>query len=227
MQSEFEFDALPRQDLPRRERSAKAGLSVPRRARPAAPRTPFLPGCEPGQPYALFLGLLLPERAAAAAADLATSLSDEHGLWGKLIGRERLHVSLHQVGLSEGQIPLDVVARVARALESFSLPPFDVAFGRVSTFDRADPSRPLVLLCDGGLEALADLHRQLRSRLRQWRFKGLARSFNPHVTLLYDARVVPEQAVPPIAWTVSEVVLICSARGLSRYGVFGRWRLAG
>lgn len=222
MQSEFEFVASVEQTKP-----ANTGFASPRRMGPVVPPHPFLPGCEPGQPYVLFLGLLLPEKAAAATDDLSASLAWEHGLWGRRIGRERLHVSLHQVGVSEGQVPLDVVARVSRALEGFRLPPFDVAFGRVSTFERADPSRPLVLLCDCGLEALADLHRQLRSRLRQWRFKGLARSFNPHVTLLYDARVVPEQAVPPVAWTVSEVVLVCSARGLSRYGVFGRWRLAG
>jgi len=46
--------------------------------------------------------------------------------------------------------------------------------------------------------------------------------FNPHVTLLYDARKVEEQPIVPICWTVSEFVLIRSERGHTR---LARWPL--
>ena len=55
------------------------------------------------------------------------------------------------------------------------------------------------------------------------------RAYTPHVTLLYDDPLVPEQAVPPVSWRVSEFVLIDSLMNqpVKRYDVLARWPLSG
>jgi len=55
----------------------------------------------------------------------------------------------------------------------------------------------------------------------------VASSFTPHVTLLYDGRVVTERLVEPIRWTVREFVLVRSLLGKTRHIVIGRWPLRG
>jgi 2'-5' RNA ligase len=58
----------------------------------------------------------------------------------------------------------------------------------------------------------------LRSGLRR-----VANSnFTPHVTLLYDARGVEEYPIAPLAWTVTEFVLI---RSLGGHECLARWPL--
>jgi 2'-5' RNA ligase len=49
--------------------------------------------------------------------------------------------------------------------------------------------------------------------------------FTPHVTLLYDSRLVAEQAVSPIHWTAHELVLVHSLLGQTRYVPLARWPL--
>jgi len=48
--------------------------------------------------------------------------------------------------------------------------------------------------------------------------------WTPHVTLLYDAQRIAENAIAPVTWTVRELVLVHSRRGEGRYVQLGRWR---
>jgi 2'-5' RNA ligase len=48
-----------------------------------------------------------------------------------------------------------------------------------------------------------------------------------HVTLLYDKRVVDEQPIEPISWTVREFVLVRSLHGQTRHTDVARWQLRG
>ena len=50
-------------------------------------------------------------------------------------------------------------------------------------------------------------------------------SFRPHVTLLYDDQYVARQAVDPIRWTVSELVLVHGVVGEGRHITLGQWSL--
>ncbi len=52
-----------------------------------------------------------------------------------------------------------------------------------------------------------------------------ATQFTPHVTLLYDDKLVAEQPIPPIGWTVTEFVLIHSLLGKTEHIPLGRWPL--
>ena len=54
-----------------------------------------------------------------------------------------------------------------------------------------------------------------------------ARPSAPHLTLLYDACRVDEQAIDPVGWTVREFVLVHSLLGQTTYIPLGRWPLRG
>ena len=57
---------------------------------------------------------------------------------------------------------------------------------------------------------------------------GNPASFTPHVTMMYDEAVVPEHGVAPVAWPVTELVLLHSRIGQNLpYAVLGRWPLSG
>ena len=89
------------------------------------------------------------------------------------------------------------------------------------------PQKPFVLRSASGNAALRDFHARLGQSLRR---AGLAQwtraSFEPHVTLAYDALVLPPQPVPAIGWRASEFVLVHSLLGRTVHMPLARWALA-
>jgi 2'-5' RNA ligase len=53
------------------------------------------------------------------------------------------------------------------------------------------------------------------------------RTFTPHITLLWGAGIVEEQAVETFRWTVREFALVNSRVGQGEYVVLGQWLLRG
>lgn len=47
--------------------------------------------------------------------------------------------------------------------------------------------------------------------------------FTPHMTLSYGSERVPPQAIEPVRFTATELVLIHSRLWLSQYEILGRW----
>ncbi len=62
-----------------------------------------------------------------------------------------------------------------------------------------------------------------------WRGPGSAswwtRASRPHVTMLYDRRLVAEQTIEPVRWTVGGFTLIHSLLGRTEHIPLGRWAL--
>ena len=85
---------------------------------------------------------------------------------------------------------------------------------------------PFVLRATEGNAPLHALRDALADRLRG---VGLGRfaadGFEPHVTLAYDTRLVPTEAVAPVAWTAREFVLVHSLLGQTRHIPLARWPL--
>ncbi len=71
------------------------------------------------------------------------------------------------------------------------------------------------------------LQRALLADMKRAGIRPTEKSDKPHVTLLYDSRLVPEQPVEPVRWTVTEFVLVHSHQGLGRHEELGRWALRG
>jgi 2'-5' RNA ligase len=190
----------------------------------------LLPGIEPPVAHTdrLFFALQPDADAAARIASLAQTLRDAHELKGKPLKTPHFHVTLHFLGDHVG-LPQPLVAAARRAAARVACPPFDVTFNRVASFrNKARRPQPLVLLCSDDASALVAFKQTLTDALKQ---EGLAQSldmrFTPHITLLYDTRVLPERQVEPIKWTVTEFVLIQSLIGKTRHIPLGRWPLRG
>lgn len=184
-------------------------------------------GFAPPQPSdRLFLAVRPDETATTRIAVLARRLRDEHAARGRPLDQARLHVTLQYFGAFAG-LPQALVAAIERVVDGIDLRAFAVAFDHVASFDGSARRRPWVLLgSEDGLARLHGLHAALGEGLAAAgvRMAGHAR-FLPHLTLLYEDRALPRQAIDPIAWIVRELVLVDSLVGRGEHRVLRRWPL--
>lgn len=190
------------------------------------PTQASLAGFAPALPTDRLFFAVHPDAATAERiATLAAALRSEHGLRGRPLAAERLHVTLHHLGDYAG-LPDEVVRMAGEAAGRVGAAPFDASFDRAASFAARSGKKPFVLLGGGGVAPLIDLQRSLGAALQA---RGLARwvapQFTPHVTLLYDDAVVAAQALEPIRWRVDEFVLVHSLLGRSLHVPLMRWRL--
>lgn len=175
--------------------------------------------------HSIFFALRPDAPAAARALDLATRARRRFMLTGAPVAVGLLHVSINPVGRTRQPAP-HLIARVVAAAMSVRMGPFRLAFNRMATWGRGSGKRPLVLFGDDGVEGVNILHGRIhdafaRAGLAPWAQPRIT----PHMTLLWDARVVPEEGVAPVVWTVDEVLLLDSRRGEGRHEVLGRFPL--
>jgi 2'-5' RNA ligase len=192
------------------------------------PEQLYFPGLEP-RPLRdnLFFGILWPANSAIEISKVADDLRNLCGLKGRLIAQERLHVSLHAIGQFDG-LPNFIIERAREAGELVSTSPFPLMFDRVMSFDNKRDKRPFVLRPEYDLASLFTLHDVLGEAMKRARIGRYVKSrFVPHMTLLYDSRVVRERPIEPIRMNVRDFVLVHSLVGQSRYIELARWPLRG
>jgi 2'-5' RNA ligase len=178
-------------------------------------------------PANLFLALFPDPGTATRIGKLAAGLRSANGLTGNPLANERFHVTVHFFGQFD-EIPVEIVRRARAVSASVALDSkaFPVTFGRAGSFTGKRDRFPLVLRDHGDDNApLVELHRRLGAGLRADGIKNLASRLTPHVTLLYDRQLVSEQPVEAVRWTATEVFLIHSHVGQSRYTILDRWSL--
>jgi 2'-5' RNA ligase len=187
-----------------------------------------LPGFERRVPRdRLFFGLLSRANSAMEISKAADGLRRLHGLKGRLIEPERLHVSLHAIGQYDG-LPNSIIERAYKAAAMVSTPPFPLMFDRVASFDNQSEKRPFVLRPGNDLARLLKLHSVLGEAMKRTRIGRYVRPhFAPHMTLLYDSRVVRERPIEPIRMDVQDFALVHSLVGQRRYIELARWPLPG
>jgi 2'-5' RNA ligase len=172
----------------------------------------------------LFFAIFPDPATAAGIAQRANALCAAHQLSGRPLAPERLHITLHHLGDHAG-VRRDIVAMAGEAAQAMTTAPFQVAFDRVASFHNGG-NNPFVLQGGQGLETLRDFQRDLGVAMtRAGLGKLVDRSFTPHVTMLYDRRVVAEQALAPISWTVGGFTLVHSLLGRTEHIPLGRWAL--
>ena len=138
----------------------------------------------------LFFAIYPDAAAASRIARLAQSAQAEHGLKGKPVAMDRLHVTLHHLGAFAG-VPEAVVAMASDAASQIALAPFDVTFDRTSSFPgrRASGHRSARGL---GERRPARTQATLGLALQAAGLAVKANSrYTPHVTLLYDEIIPP------------------------------------
>lgn len=143
---------------------------------------------------------------------------------GRPLRPERFHITLHHLGDYAG-VRKDIVAMATEAAETITAAPFEVTFDRAGSF-RSDRNSPFVLQGDDGVESVKAFQRELglamaRAGLGKW----VARSFTPHVTMLYDMKPVAAQTVAPVRWTVGGFTLVHSRLGRTEHVRLGDWAL--
>lgn len=180
----------------------------------------------PDKPERLFLGVF-PEKAAAARLTKAgEEVRRLHGLTGRLLAADRLHLSLIHLSDRKRIRSRDIFA-AELAAKAVVLPPFTVTLSGVGSFHGA-PKRgrpmehPLVMLAEEG--EITALRGTLAAEFRKLGFP-VPEPFRPHVTLIYDSRFVSVHAVEPITFAVRELLLVHSRLWLTEYHILRTWTL--
>lgn len=150
----------------------------------------------------------------------------EHGLRGRAIEAERLHISLHGLG-DHLSLPNMLIEEARDVGASVAMPPFDVVFDRAVSFRRTNRRPPVVLRASGDVTPLITFHRRLGDAMRKARLGRVASHFSPHMTLLYDDRVMKERVIEAVRLSVRDFTLVHSLVGQSRYIELARWPLRG
>jgi len=177
----------------------------------------------PDDNRSIFLGLLPESTTREEMGNLLTRLQEHYRLRGTRRLIKNLHITLQKLGgWSDRMIRAAERAALSTA-QRFA--PFEISLDRVTgwgngAFVLKDESSENPHLRKFRQELITDLAREIG-------LKNVDRQFNPHVTLLYGDNEFPETQVEPVRWTASEVVLICSHEGESRYEALGRWPLLG
>jgi len=172
----------------------------------------------------LFFAVFPDGDAAACVARLARELQCEHGLKGKALATERLHVSLHHVG-DYPHLPGDVVSAARAVAETVRMPAFTVAFNSAASFRGRSDNQPLVLRGDDGIIGLATLQQALGAAMERAGLGRCAARYTPHMTLMYGDRFVADRRVEIVTWPVREFVLVHSLLGRSSYRAMARFPL--
>jgi RNA 2',3'-cyclic 3'-phosphodiesterase len=169
----------------------------------------------------LFLAVVPDTATAGRIAETVRHLRISHGLAGKPLRPEHLHVTLHHIADAQSAPPAGLIEILKERVGAVPMPPFRVAFDRAESFRNG----ALVLRGDDGTIGLDILQQRLDDALDGQPRK--ARPFTPHITLLRDNYRVPVQHIGPIEWTVREVVLVHSLLGRTTHRHLARWSLTG
>jgi len=185
-----------------------------------------LPGFAPAAATdRLFLAIFPDRDTARDLVTLAAAQCAAHGFRGRPVLPERLHVTLFHLGDTVG-LRQDVVDAASIAVSRLEASSFELCFNQVASFAKGHDRFLCVLRARDGNAPLRALHAALATQLGE---VGLGRftaaSFEPHVTLAYDARMIAAQDVAPIAWRAHGFVLVHSLLGKTRHVPLGRWAL--
>lgn len=174
----------------------------------------------------LFFAVVPPAVAQGRIMQRIQLLRAEFRLTGQPLSASCLHISLHGLGDYWAGLPKAVVEAAMRAGGKVSAPPFEVSFERAMSFYRRQRTRAFVLRTRDGTAALSGLHRALGDCMKA---EGLGNQitshFTPHMTLLYDARLVDEHVIEPLRWDVTELILVHSLIGQRKHVHLAHWSL--
>ncbi|MBB5884185.1 RNA 2',3'-cyclic phosphodiesterase [Xanthomonas sp. LMG 8992] len=179
----------------------------------------------PAARESLFFALLPDAQTAQAVHHLGQQICHDHGLHGRALPPERLHVTLHYLGEYAG-IPPRLLQQACAAGQALAAAPFELAFDQAATFDSRARSRPLVLRGDGEPASLLALRQALQQQLARHGVAPRADgAYLPHMTMAYVDQALAPQHVPALPWQATSLSLIRSVQGQGRYLHEARWPL--
>jgi RNA 2',3'-cyclic 3'-phosphodiesterase len=177
-------------------------------------------------PGAVFFAVKPDEETGKKALAQAKDLQAAHGLRDRLQARELFHITLFAIG-NFPTLPQAQIDDAIKTAAAFRMQPFEITLDRALTFDTKKPKLPLVLAGSNGVTKVRMLRQALLADMKRAGIRPTAGSDEPHMTLLYDPRKVPEQPIEPLSWTARDFVLVHSHFGLGKHEELGRWPLRG
>jgi RNA 2',3'-cyclic 3'-phosphodiesterase len=177
----------------------------------------------------LFFALFPSEEAIPQIVKTSQNLREVHGLTGKSLSNDRLHVTLHHVGDYAGGLPEGLVETVQEVASKMAMSAFDVTFDRAMSFAGSPRNKPFVLRGNvgraGGLADLMAFQKEFYLSMCRAGLQGPRANakFAPHVTLMYESQAVPEQVIEPIRWAAHDFVLVHSLLGQTKHIHLGCW----
>ena len=174
----------------------------------------------------LFFAVLPDHSTAFLAETLALGLTRVHGLKGRPMDADRLHLTLCGVRLEHGAL-LETVEKARAAAARVDAGPVEVSLDMARSFSHRDGSNPFVLACGNPSDGLLALRRQLGLALRMDGMGEACTGFTPHMTLSWADRMVEDSPILPVRWMARDFALVLSLVGQSRHITLGRWPLRG
>jgi len=135
-------------------------------------------------------------------------------------GVDLLHMTLAAFG-DLAEAPAGFLELVIRGLDDFDAGAFAVRF------DRIECRKATTLRSSAPLSAAWEFQRQLAEYFHRHRFKEFNLPPELHVTINYRGDDLGAEAIDPIEWTATEMLLVESVTSQARHIVHGRWPLPG
>ena len=183
---------------------------------------------EPPPGQRAFFALMPDEGDRRRIAVSIHRLCDTAGVFNGRRPDEIWHISLAGI-MAADSIPDSLFEQAGELARAVTMPAFDVAFDRVTTFGagKGGGPQPIVLLGQDGVTGVRLLQQQIVDALLGGKEPRSARTFEPHMTLAYSRTTVVEKLIKPVRWRATSLILIQSFVGQTRYSVRGRWPLRG
>jgi RNA 2',3'-cyclic 3'-phosphodiesterase len=174
----------------------------------------------------LFLALFPEAHDAARIAELIDALRQRHRLSGQRLHTDRLHITLHSLGDYVDAVPQTLIDGALAAAATVVHPPLDIVFDHALSFAGGNASKNAFVLSGHDTAAVSQLGGTLGLALKRAGLRSQP-SRKPHMTMLYNGRVIEERAFEPIRWTATEFVLVLSHLGKTHHQWLARWPLTG
>ena len=134
-------------------------------------------------------------------------------------GADLLHVTLAAF-VDLAAAPVGFLEMLMRGIDGFEAGAFAVQFDRIECRDATTLRSSLPLV------AAWDFQRQLAEYFQRHGFTAFNLPTETHVTIDYRGDGLGAEAIAPVEWTVTEILLVESVTGAGRHIVHGRWPLA-
>ncbi|KTE37282.1 hypothetical protein ATE62_13960 [Sphingopyxis sp. HIX] len=134
-------------------------------------------------------------------------------------GADLLHVTLAAF-VDLAAAPVGFLEMLMRGIDGFEAGAFAVQFDRIECRDATTLRSSLPLV------AAWDFQRQLAEYFQRHGFTAFNLPTETHVTIDYRGDGLGAEAIAPVEWTVTEILLVESVTGEGRHIVHGRWPLA-
>jgi RNA 2',3'-cyclic 3'-phosphodiesterase len=176
--------------------------------------------------YRYFFALLPQQNVSDETVRIATEVQNELSLRGRLIARQRLHMTWAFIGRYD-EPRADVEAAAIAAGDSITGAPFDMIFNHVTSFGRGEGDAPCVFIAPEVPRQMTRISIELRKSMEDAGAAGRDEfPFRPHVTWLYSPdRIKGARPIEPIVWPASEICLVQSVSGVIAYRIIKRWPL--